>query len=84
MTIGTLKQEIIDTLDGIEKEDMDLCSLKEYAEIVKVVSEIKDKEAPVGGFGDIISMPFNGSVTASPRTIRQLREGRKYENREDD
>lgn len=59
MTIDTLKNDLIETLEGIDKDRLDLCSLKTYAEIVKTTSEIKNQTAmPIldgsttwGGFG---------------------------------
>lgn len=43
MDINTLKADLLDTLDGIDKERLSLCDLKEYAEILKTVSETQGK-----------------------------------------
>lgn len=44
MDTEVLKQELIEILEDIDKEHFNLCDLKEYAEIVKVVSEIKGRD----------------------------------------
>lgn len=43
MDINTLKTDLLETLDGIDKERLSLCDLKEYAEILKTVSETQGK-----------------------------------------
>lgn len=84
MDIPYLKRDLIETLEGIDKEQMDLCALKEYAEIVKVVSEIKDKD-PIEALGQVMAAPYNMYGDRSPRTIKQLKEGKRdMEEREDD
>lgn len=86
MEISNLKQELIQLLEGIDKEQMDLCSLKEYTEIVKKVSEIKEYDPMEtitnmmagNAIGGSMSLGFGGH----PRTIRELKEGRRREDDE--
>ncbi len=44
MNIVTIKNDLLKTLDGIDKEKLSLYDLKTYAEIVKTVSEIREKD----------------------------------------
>lgn len=91
MTVERLKQDLVDTLDSLNKDQMDLCSLKEYAEIVKIVSETKGKdyieilatmlERPMP---DPMSYGFNSPRALGPRTIREMREMGKTEEEDDD
>lgn len=89
MDIRGLKQDLMETLDGIDKDQMDLCGLKEYAEIVKVVSEIRDKD-PIEVFSDIMATSREGGRAAlgfggtNPRTIRELKEARKFREEDDE
>ncbi len=43
MNIEHIKNDLLRTLDGINKEKLSLYDLKAYAEIVKTVSEIQEK-----------------------------------------
>lgn len=43
MDVETLKNKLIDTLDGIDKDKLTLMDLKMYADILKTVSEIQAK-----------------------------------------
>ncbi len=44
MNIEHIKNDLLRTLDGIDKEKLSLCDLKIYAEIVKTVSEVQEKD----------------------------------------
>lgn len=87
MDIKYLKDDLIETLEGINKDEMDLCSLKEYAEIVRVVSDIKSKD-PIEALGEVMNgatlamgAGFNGP---GPRTVRELKERKhSFEGEED-
>lgn len=84
MDIPYLKREIIETLEGVDIEQMDLHTLKEYSEIVKVVSEIKDRE-PIEMMGEVMPVSYNMYEGRNMRTIKQLKEGKRdSEEREDD
>lgn len=43
MNIEHIKNDLLRTLDGIDKEKLSLYDLKVYAEIVKTVSEVQEK-----------------------------------------
>lgn len=88
MEIEELKRELVDILEGIDKEALDLCSLKDYAEIVKVVSEIKGHDYTEIIAQMVSASPYDRSMKAlGPVTIRDMKTGKKghdHEEEEDD
>lgn len=88
--VESLKDELIEILEGLDKESMDLCSLKEYADIVKAVSEIKGKDY-TEILASMIAVPGGAFNTGDsrmraigPRTIRELKEGKRTREEDDD
>lgn len=89
MDINTLKADLLDTLDGIDKERLSLCDLKEYAEILKTVSETQGKpmaemfmEAARGIAIPTWNRNEAGTVAYLPRKghIKALREGEEADD----
>lgn len=84
--IESMKQEIIDLLKSIDKDRLDLCSLKEYAEVVKIVSEIKGQDyievlaqmVSGGSYGK------GGPKALGPMTIRDMKEYKKHEKEDEE
>lgn len=84
MGTENLKHELLEILESIDKEELNLCDLKEYAEIVKVVSEIKGRDY-MEIVASMISEPSMGNVKAlgSPISIREMR-NKRHDKEEDD
>lgn len=60
MNIATAKENILKTLESIDKDKLSLLDLKTYAEILRIVSDIQEKSyldtitnllSNTGGFG---------------------------------
>lgn len=88
--VDALKHELMEILGSLDKDAMDLCCLKDYADILKTVSEIKGKDyteilasmvtMPAANY----SMADNRIRALGPRTIRDFREGKKDREEDDD
>lgn len=84
MGTENLKHELLEILESIDKEELNLCDLKEYAEIVKVVSEIKGRDY-MEIVASMISEPSMGGVKAigGPTSIREMK-NKRHDREEDD
>lgn len=64
MDVTTLKNKLLETLDGIDKDKLSLMDLQLYANILRTASEIQDKSYAetmaemVGGFRTPIPQPM--------------------------
>lgn len=66
--VETIKSEILETLHGINKDNLSIYDLKTYAEILKITSEAQDKkyfDTLVEKFSSLSSQPYPGSKTIS-------------------
>lgn len=87
--IEGMKQDIIDLLKSIDKDRLDLCSLKDYAEVIKIVSEIRGQDY-IEVLAQMVSgNPYSKSTPKAlgPISIRDMKEHKEHhkgEEEEDD
>ncbi|MBR3796419.1 MAG: hypothetical protein IKK34_10430 [Clostridia bacterium] len=62
MDVGTLKNKLIETLDGIDKDKLSLMDLRMYADILKTVSEIQTKS-----YAEAMAEMMNGFHSPIPQ-----------------
>lgn len=64
MDIKTLKNDLINTLNGIDKEKLSLMDLRLYTEILKMASEIQTKTS-----AEMIAEAMSGAHSTLPRPM---------------
>lgn len=64
MDVNTLKEKLLATLDGIDKDKLSLMDLRLYADILKTVSEIQAKT-----YAETMAEIMNGFHAITPQPI---------------
>lgn len=69
-TIGDLKQEIIDTIKGIDKDKLTLCDIKLLADTLSVLAGIRESQTD---YLDAILNKCSAGFGYKPTTISDLK-----------